>query len=116
MWVLANNRGVEQKDLRARLTVPGLLAYGISAAFSGAGVLALAGGDTHIDRTRSVRFPVDIAGDERQLFGTLLLVMGYILLRWVFRRPGAERRVSTELQIIVFFTVVWYAAYRVGGL
>jgi hypothetical protein len=36
---------------------------------------------------------VDVVGDERHLFGALLLAMGYVMLRWVFRRSSGRRAV-----------------------
>lgn len=101
--------------LRSRLTIPGLLAYGVATAFILAGILVLAGGDAHVDPNRTIRHPIDVAGDERHLFGSLLLAAGYVLWRWVFRRPGAPHRLSVELQIIALFALLGYAAYRVGG-
>jgi hypothetical protein len=41
--------------------------------------------------------------------------MGYVMLRWVFRRSSGPRRWSVEIQIVALFVVAGYLAYRVGG-
>lgn len=101
--------------MRIQLSIPGLLAYGVSACFMAAGLLVLASGDAHVEPNRTIRIPIDIAGDERHVFGALLLAAGYVLLRWVFRHPTAKRRIGVELQIAALFVLLGYAAYRVGG-
>lgn len=101
--------------MRFRVSGLSLLAYGISAAFLAAGLLALAGGDAHIGSTRLIRRAVDIVGDDRHVFGVLLMAGGYVLLRWVFRGANAERRWSVELQIVAFLALLGYAAYCIGG-
>ena len=98
-----------------RLDGLALLAYAVSAVFTLMGLVALAGGDANIGPTRVIRRPVHMGGDDRHMFGALLLVAGYILLRWVFRQPGAERRWSVELRIAAVFAAMGYVAYLVGG-
>lgn len=100
-----------------RIQVDGLslLAYGISAAFIAAGLLALAGGDAHIASNRLIRQPSNMVGDDRVWFGVLLMAGGYVLMRWVFRRADAERRLGVELRVIAALALLGYAAYCIGG-
>lgn len=98
-----------------RLTVPALLAYGLASVFTVVGLVVLAGGDVNVDANRTIRNSIAVAGDERHVFGALLLATGYVLWRWIFQRPVAERRVVAEVPIIALFAVLGYVAYRIGG-
>ena len=100
--------------MRFRVSGLTLLAYGIPVAFIVAGLLALAGGDAHIGSNRMIRQATDMVGDDRHVFGVLLMVGGYVLMRWIFRSANAERRWSVELQIVAFLALLGYAAYCNG--
>lgn len=101
--------------MRFRVSGLSLLAYAISLAFIAGGLLALAGGDAHIEPNKAIHQPTDMVGDDRHVFGVLLMAGGYVLMRWVFRHPHSERRLGVELQIVAFLALLGYAAYRVGG-
>jgi hypothetical protein len=101
--------------LRIRWDGLSLLAYGISGSFIAAGLLALAGGDAHIGSNRLIHHPSDMVGDDRHLFGVLLMAGGYVLMRWVFRRQDAERRLAVELRIVAGLALLGYVAYCIGG-
>ena len=100
--------------MHRRLTLADLLAYGLSACFAVAGLLTLAIGDSRIGETRYIRTPVDIVGRERVLFGVALLGAGYVLLRWIFRDAGVQRRWSVDVQLVAAFAIAGYVAYTFG--
>lgn len=101
--------------MRSRLTILALLAYGLAVTFTVVGLAVLAGGDANVGANRVIRHSVHVGGHDRHVFGTLLMAAGYVLWRWLFRQPGATRRVSVELQIVAVFAVLGYVAYRIGG-
>lgn len=101
--------------MRRQATGLDWFAYALSAAFALMGLVALAGGDANIGATKLIRYPVHMGGGDRHLFGALLLAASYFLLRWVFRLPGAERRLGTELRIAALFAAAGYLAYLIGG-
>jgi hypothetical protein len=100
--------------MRRQFTSGDMLAYGIAMCFVIAGLVTLASGDYQIGRTRLIRTPVAIAGSDRILFGFGLLGAGYVLARWLFRRPDAHRRWRVELQILAAFALAGYVAHRIG--
>lgn len=100
--------------MRKRLTVADFLAYGFSVSFVVAGLLTLAAGDSRTAASRYIRFPMDIAGPDRIIFGFALLGAGYVFLRWLFRTPGAIRRWRVELQVVAALAIAGYVAYRIG--
>lgn len=91
-----------------------VLAYGLSACFVVFGLFTLAVGDSHVLPNRGIRIPIDLAGSDRTTFGFALLAAGYLLLRWMYRVPGLNRRWSVELQVIAAFALAGYVAYRLG--
>lgn len=100
--------------MRNRQLARDLPVYALAAVFVIVGLLVLAGGDASIPRTRTIQHPVDIVGDERHLFGAVLLAMGYVLLRWVFREADEVRRLTVELRIVALFAAMGYLAYSIG--
>lgn len=101
--------------MRNRQFARDLPVYVLAAVFFIAGVLVLAGGDASIPRTRTIQYPVDIVGDERHLFGAVLLAIGYVLLRWAFREPDEVRHLTVELRIVGLLAALGYLAYCIGG-
>jgi hypothetical protein len=97
-----------------RLDGLALLAYAVAAVFTVMGLVALAGGDADIGANKTLRHTVHMGGGDRHVFGVLLLAAGYVLWRWLFRQPGAERRLGTELRIVAMFAAMGYLAYLIG--
>lgn len=92
-----------------------LLAHGLSIVFIVAGLFALGAGDMRVDETRHVRVPLDIVGSDRTTFGLVLLAMGYVFQRWLFRKQSQKLRWAIEAQVLLIFLVAGYVAYRIGA-
>lgn len=98
-----------------KFTTADLLAHGLSLSFILMGLVALGAGDMRIGQNRLIRIPVDIVGSDRVTFGIGLLAFGYVLQRWLFRKPGRPLQWTLEIQVFALFVVAGYVAYRVGG-